>query len=445
VRLVSLFLAILLAAAVGEAAPLWPGFLGAGASPAPADSVPLAWSPTENIAWKAALPGHGQSSPVIHGDDVFVTAVEGPLKDTYHVLCLSLADGTERWRHSLPSTAPVKNSLYVSRAAPTPAVDADRIYAFFESGDLVAVNRDGSVAWSRSLSQDYGPFKNEFGLAASVAQTVDRVFLLIDHEGPSYVVAIAKADGRTLWKQDRTSRVSWTSPAIVTIDGVEQLVCSSAGSVDGYDTATGDRLWSLGDLGGNTAVTPIPFGGGRFLVGASPGREGQNALGARQSNLAMTAKRVAGRWEPDVLWRAEKAMPSFGSPIVYGAEAYWVNRAGAVTCLDVANGQVHYEQRSPESVWATPLGVGERIYLFGKNGTTTVIAVGPAWRVLATNRLWDPDEAEVDPDIGSNEDTEEKRRGAAMFAGRVQYGVATVPGSLLVRTGDVLYCVREAD
>ena len=65
------------------------------------------------------------------------------------------------------------------------------------------------------------------------------MFLLIDHEGPSYVVAIAKADGRTLWKTDRTSRVSWSSPAVVTIDGVEQLVCSSAGSVDGYDTATG--------------------------------------------------------------------------------------------------------------------------------------------------------------------------------------------------------------
>ena len=442
---VTLFLAILLAAAVGKAAPVWPGFLGAGASPPAADSLPLTWSPTENIAWKAALPGHGQSSPVIHGDRVFVTAVEGPMKDTYHVLCLSLADGTERWRYSLPSTAPTKNSLYVSRAAPTPAVDADRVYAFFESGDLVAVNRDGSVAWSRSLSQDYGPFKNEFGLAASVAQTTDRVFLLIDHEGPSYVVAIAKVDGRTLWKQDRTSRVSWSSPAIVTIDGVEQLVCSSAGSVDGYDTATGDRLWSLGDLGGNTAATPIPFAGGRFLVGASPGREGQNALGARQSNLAMTAKRVAGRWEPDVLWRADKAMPSFGSPMVYGAEAYWVNRAGAVTCLDAVTGKVHYEQRSPESVWATPLGAGNRVYLFGKNGTTTVIASGPEWRVLATNRLWDPDEVQIDQDIGANEDTEEKRRGAAMFAGRVQYGVAAAAGSLLVRTGDVLYCVRAAD
>ena len=162
-------LVLLFAAAVGEAKPVWPGFLGGGATPLPADSVPLAWSPTDNVAWKAALPGHGQSSPVIHGDDVFVTAVEGPLQDTYHVLFLSLADGTEPWRHSLPSTAPVKNSLYVSRAAPTPAVDADRVYAFFESGDLVAVNRDGSVSWSRSLSHDYGPFKNEFGLAASVA------------------------------------------------------------------------------------------------------------------------------------------------------------------------------------------------------------------------------------------------------------------------------------
>jgi hypothetical protein len=131
--------------------------------------------------------------------------------------------------------------------------------------------------------------------------------------------------------------------------------------------------------------------------------------------------------------------------MVHSSEAYWVNRAGVVSCLDAATGKTYYEQRSPESVWATPLGVGNRVYLFGKNGTTTVIATGPEWRTLATNRLWDPDEVQIDPDIGANEDTEEKRRGAAMFAGRVQYGVAAVPGSLLIRTGDVLYCVREND
>jgi outer membrane protein assembly factor BamB len=275
-----------------------------------------------------------------------------------------------------------------------------------------------------------------------VAQSTDRLFLLVDHEGPSYVVAVSKADGRTLWKRDRTSRVSWSSPALVTIDGVEQVVCSSAGSVDGYDAATGELLWSLGDLGGNTAATPIPFGDGRFLVGSAPGREGQNALNARRSNLALTARRTESGWEPHVLWRTEKALPSFGSPIVHGQQAYWVNRSGVVFCLDAATGDPHYEQRSAESVWATPLCVGNRVYLFGKNGTTTVVAAGPEWKVLATNRLWNPDDVPIAPDAGADEDTEEKRRGAAMFAGRVQYGVAAVTGSLLVRTGDVLYCVR---
>lgn len=440
----SLYLALLLAAASGEPPAAWPGFLGAGAGPIAAESLPLSWSPTENVAWKATLPGHGQSSPVIHGDDVFVTAVEGPLKDTCHLICLSLADGREKWRRSIASTAPVKNSLYVSRAAPTPVVDADRVYAFFESGDLLAVDRRGTVVWNRSLSRDSGAFDNEFGLAASPAQADDRLFLLVDHKGPSYVLAVSKEDGRTLWKQARTSRVSWSSPAVVEIDGVAQLVCSSAGSVDGYDLATGERLWSLGDLGGNTSATPVPFAAGRFLVGASPGQEGQHAVGARRSNLAMTARRRGATWEPEVLWRAERAMPSFGSPIVHAGCAYWVNRAGVVTCLDATTGAVHYEERSPESVWATPLGVGDRVYLFGKNGTTTVIAAGPDWKVLATNRLWDPAEVQVDPAVGADEDTEEKRRGAAMFGGRVQYGVAAVSGSLLVRTGDVLYCVRSA-
>lgn len=438
-----LFLVPLLAAVAGDPAAAWPGFLGAGADPIAADSLPLSWSPTENVAWKAALPGHGQSSPVIDGDDVFVTAVEGPQKDTCHLICLSLADGREKWRRSIASTAPVKNSLYVSRAAPTPVVDADRVYAFFESGDLLAVGRDGREAWSRSLSRDYGAFDNEFGLAASPAQAADRLFLLVDHKGPSYVLAVSKADGRTLWKRDRTSRVSWSSPAVVTIDGVAQLVCSSAGSVDAYDLATGETLWSLGDLGGNTAATPVAFDGGRFLVGASPGQEGQHAATARRSNLAMTARRRGAAWEPEVLWRTDKALPSFGSPVVHGNVAYWVNRAGVVIGLDAATGTVHYEERAGESVWATPLGVGDRVYLFGKNGTTTVIAAGPAWKVLATNRLWDPDEVQVDPAAGAAEDTEEKRRGAAMFAGRVQYGVAAVSGSLLVRTGDVLYCVRS--
>jgi len=433
---------MLVAVTAGQAS--WPGFLGAGAAPIDPATLPVRWSPTENLAWQVPLPGHGQSSPVIVGDAIYLTAVEGPMKDTCHVLCLALADGRERWRRSFPSSDPVENSLYVSRAAPTPVADGRGVVAFFESGDLVALAHDGEPRWQRSLSREFGRFRNRFGLAASPAQAEDRVFVLVDDEGPSYLVALAKADGATLWKQDRTGRTSWSSPAVVTIDGQPQVVVSSAGTVDAYDPATGTLLWTLDGLGGNTAATPIDQGTGRFLVGASAGREGQNTEGARRSNLMLTAGRRGAGWEPRVVWRTERATPSFGSPVVHGDCAYWVNRAGVVSCLDAATGDLHYEQRSAESVWATPLCVGDRVYLFGKNGTTRVVAAGPEWKVLAENLLWDPASVAVDPAAAAREPTEERRRGAAMFGGRTLYGVAAVNGTLLVRTGDVLYCLRDA-
>jgi hypothetical protein len=101
----------------------WPGFLGAGASEIDPATIPLKWSPTENVAWDASLPGHGQSSPVIWGEKVFVTTVEGDNKETCHTVCLSLKDGSILWDHKHTSTAPDPNSVYISRAAPTPVVD----------------------------------------------------------------------------------------------------------------------------------------------------------------------------------------------------------------------------------------------------------------------------------------------------------------------------------
>lgn len=423
--------------------PAWPGFLGAGASPLAAETLPVEWSPTKNVAWKVDLPGHGQSSPVIWGDRVFVTAVEGPMKDVCQVLCFQLSDGRQLWKHGFPSSDPVKDSLYVSRAAPTPCVDGKHVFAFFESGDVIALTLDGTVAWQRSFAKEYGKFQNKFGLAASPVQLEDRLILLVDDEGPSYLTALQKSDGKTLWKQERTSRTSWSSPGLVTIDGQPTIVCSSAGGVDGYDPASGERRWSFDDVGGNSSATPLQFADGRFLVGASAGREGQNVEGARKSNLAMTAERVDGVWKTKVLWRTEQASPSFGSPVVYRDCAYWVNRAGVVFCFDANTGKLHYQQRTKQSVWATPLGVGDRVYLFGKDGLTTVLAAGPEYKLLAENQLWDPEAVKADEKAAEREESEERRRAAAMFSGPVQYGVAAVDGSLLVRTGAVLYCLRN--
>ena len=217
----------------------WPAFLGAGASSTNAETLPIKWSPSENVLWRATLPGHGQSSPVVWGQRVFLTSVEGPQKETFHILCLDLQNGTELWRRSLKNSSPVANSVYVSRAAPTPVVDVSSVIAQFESGDIVAFSHDGDELWRRSLAVELGPFVAEFGLGASPCQTEKLAFVLLEHDGPSHLVALDKASGGTIWTADRTARRSWSSPAIIAVAGKQQVVVSSAGSVDGYASDDG--------------------------------------------------------------------------------------------------------------------------------------------------------------------------------------------------------------
>ena len=269
----------------------WPSFLG-GAQRGKIDvALPLKWSSDSGVTWTADLPGHGQSSPVQVGDHVYLTAVDGPNKETNLVLAYDLNSGKELWRYESQSGLPVKNDVYTSRAAPTPVADADGVYAFFESGDLVALNPAGEVRWKRSLIDAYGKYAGRFGLGGSPAQLADRIFVLADNDGPSYLLAVDKKSGETIWKTDRSSRTAWSSPMIVMVEDQPQIVVSSGGSVDGYDVDSGEQFWSFDDVGGNTVASPVPFGDASFLVGASPGRSGENAEGAKQSNMAMQIKK----------------------------------------------------------------------------------------------------------------------------------------------------------
>ena len=430
--------------AAEPASPNWPAFLGQGASSAVvADTLPLTWSLEKNIAWSAELQGYGQSSPVVWGDQIYVTSVEGPMKDRYFVTTLSLATGEVLWQRGFDSSAPVESSLFVSRAAPTPVVDERGVYAFFESGDLVAFGHGGEELWRRSLSVDYGHFQNEYGLGASPLQSKEAMFLLVDHEGPSYLVGVSKRDGSTLWKTDRSPRRSWSSPTWMTVGDQKHIVCSSSGTVDGYDPTTGKLLWSLEGVGGNTLTTPLSHGKGCCLISASPGRRGENALEARKSNLLLQVDAKDGAFHAQPLWRTEKATVSMASPVVHDGCAYWINSVGAVFCFDVDSGKLHYVQRLRQSCWATPVAVGDRIYCFGKDGLTTVLQSGPVFRILAENQLWDPKSVTVDEAAVAKEKSEERRRAASRFTGPIQYGVAAVSGGLLIRTGSRLYCVRE--
>lgn len=465
---------ILILVLAAEPTPAWPGFLGVNASPVNAEAVPSTWSPTEHVAWKVNVPGKGQSSPVIWGERVFVTSISGKMKEKCHVSALSLNDGRQLWDHSQESSQQVEANYFQSQAAPTPVVDEKGIFAFFETGDVVALSHQGKVLWQRSLTKDFGDFITTSGLAASPVIAGGSVILQIDHEGPSYLIALDKDTGATRWKTERKSAKNFSSPMLIPIGDENHLVCSGDGAVDGYDPPSGRLLWSFTEVGGNTATSPLPFGQGRFLIGASAGRQGERESEAKQSNLAMEVAFKDGAWQPRVLWRNEKTTPTFASPMVYRGHAYWINRVGVIHCFDAETGELRFAQRTKQMCWATPVGVGDRVYFFGKDGVTSVIATGPEFKVLAENSLWD-ESAGVDPlnarrsqadrskesapsaeskdrpasgegrrpASNPGEDAELRKQMAGKFPDPVQYGVAIVNGSLVIRTGDTVYCIRS--
>jgi outer membrane protein assembly factor BamB len=291
-------------------------------------------------------------------------------------------------------------SDYVSRSAPTPCVDAARLYAFFESGDLVALDHDGNPQWQRNLTSEYGEYKGNHGLGGSPALHRDTLVVLVDHDGPSYLLALDAATGKNRWKTDRPSNISWSSPIITRSGDKDVVLVSSNGSVEAFNLADGKRLWLHEGIEGNTVASPTPAGE-LVIAGSSDPKQ----------TIALRPDANGG---VAVAWRADEAATSFSSALVHRGRVYLVNKAGAAFCLNLADGSPVWTERLAGSCWASPLAAEDRVYFFGKDGVTTVVAAEPEFRKLAENRL--------------------------TIEGRI-YGVAAVPGALLLRTGEKLICV----
>ena len=402
--MISVFSALLLCAATLE--PTWAGFRGDGTNVAAVDNLPLTWSDERNIAWQTPLDGYGQSSPVVLGGRIFLTSIEGKSKGVGVVACFDLKTGKKLWRAEVAASQLVPDSDMVSRGAPTPCADAERVYAFFESGDLAAFDHAGKQHWLRSLVKEYGEYQGNHGLGGSPAQSADALYLLVDHDGPSYLLCVDKATGKNRWKVDRKSKISWSSPVYVA-GPTPLVVVSSNGSVEAYAAADGKLVWSLDKLEGNTVASPA-LSDELIVIGSSDVGE-TTAL-----RRAVTASASAA--QPEVLWKLRGASASFSSPLVYRGQVYVVNKSGVAAAAKAADGEILWTERLPGSCWATAIGSGERVYFFGKDGVTTVVAVGPQFERLAENSL--------------------------SIEGRI-YGAAAVPGAIVLRTGRKLLCVGQ--
>jgi outer membrane protein assembly factor BamB len=448
----------------------WPGFRRDGSGTTSAADVPQQWSPTDGIAWKSTIPGYGQSAPVVWKGVVFVTSSEGAFQQSCQVHAFKLSDGSKLWTRQLAGTQPVENYFRNSRAAPTCAVDENAVYSFFASGDVSAITHEGEVLWSLPLTKRYGEIENERGLASSLVQTKQRLFAVVDHHGPSYIVAMDKASGEIAWKVDRGNRVpSWSSPVIANQDDTQIVIISSSDSVDAYGTEAGTLHWRIKGLQGNH-IPSASVRGDTVVVGStSMFNSYSDPDDVAKSNCFIELTREKRKPGFKVSGGAERANSYYSTPLAFGGYVYYVNKAGVLYCVDEQTGKQLYAKRIGNPCWASAIGVGQgdraRVYFVLKNGTTIVLRPGEQFDQVALNRLWTGEQM-----MAAREAAAAQRKSNAVppgqakpktgpekvFAGMPEtqlhqmfsygdptvYGIAAVDGCLLVRTGQHLFCIR---
>lgn len=355
----------------------WPGWRGpTGQGLSIEKNLPVKWSATENLRWKVPLPGAGASSPVVWEDRIFVTASDGRLNDRLHVLCFARADGKLLWHIKLFGTAPTDLYPPGGMAVPTPATDGKCLFVLFGTGDLAALDLEGQPVWIRSLAQDYGPFRNRWGMASSPVLANDVLLVQVDHWSQSYLLAVETGSGKTRWKADRAAHVNWASPLVVRVKERTEVICLGTEKVTAHDLRNGDLLWWVEGL--HYQCIPCPVVDGSTLVATS----GVSSLGIRLDGTA-----TGDLTRSHVLWTNKKGNAFVPSPLLYEGRLYVPGDKGVVTCLDVKTGEQVWRERLGSQYHASPVAGDGKVYLTSVEGVVHVLASGPEFRLLAANDL----------------------------------------------------------
>ena len=300
----------------------------------------------------ARCPGAGKSSPIVWRDTVYVTTAVpgegGALQFT--LVAINRADGKEKWSRRAArgeaARGPPPGGTYAGGSALT---DGQRLYAWFGSRGLYAVDFTGKVLWEKSLGQMQT--RNGFGEGSSVAIHDGTLVVPWDHEGADFVIALDAATGKEKWRTPREEPTTWATPLIVAAGGAPQVVLSGTNRVVGYDLATGKQLWQAGGTTMNAIPSPV-FADG--LVIAMGGFRGSMARAIR---IADAKGDVTGT--PAQAWTYEKDTPYVPSPLLYRGAVYFLKvNSGILTSLDAKTGAVRFTERlaAVPNVYASPVG-----------------------------------------------------------------------------------------
>jgi outer membrane protein assembly factor BamB len=383
-RWIVLALAAALAAPAGARAGNWPGWRGpTGVGLSDEKGLPLTWGwagkKKDNVLWKVDIGGRGYSSPIVWGDRVFVTTgvprksadkKKRPIPDQY-VVCYRAKDGKELWRTQVPR-GPLEDE---NVAVPTPATDGQRVYAWFGTGVLAALDYDGKIVWRQERR---GKFYLNPAMSSSPLVYRDRVILLCAHGGnkDSFVQALDAKTGELKWDRPlpRTGTTN-ASPFLIRAGGKEQLILCTGRALRALDPAEGKELWSCAI---NTFVPSPAYGGGLLYVDH----------GAEGAGVAISPTGKGDVSKTQVKWKIDRVGWGYASPIIVGDHVYRAQRPGLLRCWRLSDGEEVYSKRLEGiSTLSSPVATADGRIYFACAAKSFVIKAGPKFELLATSTL----------------------------------------------------------
>ncbi len=355
----SLVLLMVLVALPPLAGADWLQFRGTTHNSVATGKLPLAFdiAKKSNVAWQADLPGRGPASPIVVKDKVIITASDGPKQEQLYVLAFDANSGKQLWRRQFWATGRTYCHPESANAAPSPASDGERIFAFYSSNDLICLDLAGNLLWYRGLAHDYPKAGNDVGMASSPVVVGDTVVVQVENQGDSFAAGMDTKTGVERWRIARSPTANWSSPTSVkTKDEGELILLQDGSKLTAVSPKSGEAKWSFDLPCSETTSTTVV--GEKLYVPAN----GVTALDVEQ-----------GSGTPKLLWDSNKIGTSGSSPVVHNGLVYSVNRAGVLSCANAESGEVVQQLRLKGPVWATPVIADGHLYLISFEGLAHIV------------------------------------------------------------------------
>ena len=373
----------------------WPGWRGPrGDGTCAEKGLPTTWSTTENVAWKIALPERGNSTPVVWGDRVFVTqAIEKEGRRT--LMCFDRKEGKLLWQKGTEWKEKELSHITNPFCASSAVTDGERVVAWFGSAGIFCYDNDGNELWKRDL----GIQKHIWGYGASPVLHGDLCYLNFGPGERSFLIALNKKTGETVWNHDEPYNKdgtdeaksgnpdytgSWSSPLFREVNGRNELIISFPFRVCGMDPATGKEFWTL------AYTSPL------FADGIVVGMGGYDGM-----SIALKAGGTGDVTKELRLWRHPKTKQRIGSGVIHNGHIYIHNDPGIAECSELATGKLVWEERLKGGPnWSSVMLADGLCYTITQAGECNVFKASPKFEVVATNSLGEQSNSSIVPSDG---------------------------------------------